>query len=176
MAEHADTMIVHAHLFTMRGEGVGYLADGAMAIRNGRIVATGTTAVLTEQFAATETMDASDCAVLPGLIDAHMHTPLAILRGVAQDVNQWMQKALAPYASHISREGAQAGSRLNILEALKAGTTTFVDYSGPFPGWAAFYEAIGVRARLTPTINALPPGGMAGWKVGDLYPLDDRVG
>ncbi|MBT3712886.1 MAG: amidohydrolase family protein, partial [Anaerolineae bacterium] len=34
----------------------------------------------------------------------------------------------------------------------------------------------GVRARLTPTINAMPPGGMVGWKVGDLYPLDSEVG
>jgi len=33
-----------------------------------------------------------------------------------------------------------------------------------------------VRARLTPTINALPSGGMAGWKIGDLYPLDETVG
>ena len=51
--------------------------------------------------------------------------------------------------------------RLNVLEALKAGTTTHFDYA-----------QIGVRARLTPRINVLPPGGMASWKVGDLYPLD----
>ena len=172
MTEYADTFVSHAHLFTMRGEGVGYVADGAVAVRDGRIAAVGATAELAARFDATEQIDASGCAVLPGLIDAHMHTPLAIVRGVAQDVAHWMQRALAPYSRHITPAAALAGSRLNVLEALKAGTTTLVDYTRPFPGWADFFAQVGVRARLTPTINAMPPGGMAGWKVGDLYPLD----
>jgi 5-methylthioadenosine/S-adenosylhomocysteine deaminase len=105
-----------------------------------------------------------------------MHTPLAIVRGVAQDVTHWMQRALSPYSRHITPAAALAGTRLNVLEALKAGTTTFVDYTKPVPGWAEVFSQVGVRARLTPTINALPPGGMAGWKVGDLYPLDPATG
>lgn len=76
---------------------------------------------------------------------------------------------------HLFPSALQAGSTLNILEALRAGTTTFGDYSRPFAGWAAFYAEVGVRARLTLTINALPAGGMAGWKVGDLYLLDQTV-
>jgi 5-methylthioadenosine/S-adenosylhomocysteine deaminase len=173
---HADTLITHAHMFTMQGDGVGYVADGALAVQGARIAAVGTTAELTKRFRVTEVLDASGCALLPGLIDAHMHTPWAIARGVAQDVTHWMQKALAPYARHLTREASLAGTRLNVVEALKAGTTTMVDYVKPFPGWAEVFEAVGVRARLTPTINALPPGGMAGWKLGDLYPLDAEAG
>jgi 5-methylthioadenosine/S-adenosylhomocysteine deaminase len=90
---------------------------------------------------------------------------------VAQDVAHWMQRALAPYSRHITPPASLAGTRLNVLEALKAGTTTLVDYARPHPGWPEIFVQAGVRARLTPTINALPPGGMAGWKVGDLYPL-----
>jgi len=176
MPEQADTLVIRAHLFTLRGEGVGYIADGAVAVREGRIAAVGTTVELVTRFQAIETIDASDCAVLPGLIDAHMHTPLAIVRGVAQDVSHWMQRALAPYSRHITPEAALAGMRLNVLEALKAGTTTFVDYTRPIPGWGEVFDKVGVRARLTPTINALPPGGMAGWKVGDLYPFDLAAG
>jgi 5-methylthioadenosine/S-adenosylhomocysteine deaminase len=176
MSERTDTLITHAHLFTLQGEGVGYVADGAVAVEGSRIAAVGPTAELTSRFRAAETIDASGCAVLPGLIDAHMHTPLAIVRGVAQDVRHWMQRALAPYSRHITPAAALAGSRLNVLEALKAGSTTFVDYTRPVPGWAESFVQVGVRARLTPTINALPLGGMAGWKVGDLYPLDQATG
>jgi 5-methylthioadenosine/S-adenosylhomocysteine deaminase len=176
MSERTDTLITHAHLFTLQGEGVGYVADGAVAVEGSRIAAIGATAELTARFRASETIDASNCAVLPGLIDAHMHTPLAIVRGVAQDVRHWMQRALAPYSRHITPAAALAGSRLNVLEALKAGTTTLVDYTRPVPGWAESFVQVGVRARLTPTINALPPGGMAGWKLGDLYPLDQAAG
>ena len=172
MSEHIDTLVTHAHLFTMQGEGVGYMADGAVGIRGSLIVAVGSTSELESRFQADDRIDASNCAVLPGLIDAHMHTPDAIVRGVAQDVSHWMQKALAPYMRHMTPEAALAGVKLNVLEALKAGTTTMGDYARPVPGWAHVFLRIGVRARLTPTINALPPGGMAGWKVGDLYPFD----
>ena len=176
MHENIDTLIAHAHLFTMAGEGVGYVPDGAVAIRGNRIVATGATANLEDRYRARENIDATGCAVLPGLIDAHMHTPLAIVRGVAQDVTHWMQRALAPYSRHITPEAALAGTRLNVLEALKAGTTTMVDYARPVPGWAESFDRAGVRARLTPTINAMPASGMAGWKLGDLYPLDPATG
>jgi 5-methylthioadenosine/S-adenosylhomocysteine deaminase len=176
MAETVDMLITHAHLFTMRGDGVGYVGDGAVAVKGSRVAAVGPTAELKARFCARETIDAEGCAVLPGLIDAHMHTPLAIVRGVAQDVAHWMQRALAPYSRHLTPEAALAGSQLNVLEALKAGTTTLVDYARPVLGWAEIFEGVGVRARLTPTINALPAGGMAGWKVGDLYPFDLTAG
>jgi 5-methylthioadenosine/S-adenosylhomocysteine deaminase len=174
--EGVDTLIAHAHLFTMQGQGVGYVADGAVAVKGSRIAAVGPITELAARFQAVETIDASHCAVLPGLVDAHMHTRLAIVRGVAQDVAHWMQKALAPYSRHITPEAALAGTRLSVLEALKAGTTTFGDYAKPVPGWAEAFAQVGVRARLTPTISALPPGGMAGWKVGDLYPFALEAG
>jgi len=176
MAETTDILITHAHLFTMGGKGVGYVPDGAVAVRDGRITAVGSTPDLTKHFQPTEVIDASDCAVLPGLIDAHMHTPYAVVRGVAQDVRNWMQTALAPYSHYITPSAALAGTQLNVLEALKAGSTTLVDFAKPYPGWAEVFERTGVRARLTPTINALPPESMAGWKVGALYPLDPAVG
>ncbi|MCX7668663.1 MAG: amidohydrolase family protein, partial [Anaerolineae bacterium] len=176
MNEYADILVTHGHLFTMQGEGVGYIPDGAVAITGSRIAAVGPTAELVGRFAVGRELDASGCAVLPGLIDAHMHTTWAIARGVAQDVTHWMQKALAPYARHMTPESALAGAKLNILEALKAGTTTMGDYTRPMPGWAEFFAQVGVRARLTPTINAMPPGGMAGWKLGDLYPFDLAAG
>ncbi len=176
MPECVDLLVQHAYLFTMSGPGVGYVPDGAVAVRESQIVAVGPTDELGERFEAGEVLDATNCAVLPGLIDAHMHTPLAIARGVAQDVRHWMQLALAPYSRHVTLEATGAGSRLNVLEALKAGTTTQVDYTRPFPGWAEFFGNVGVRARLTPTINALPRGGMAGWKVGELYPFDEEAG
>jgi len=176
MAESVDTLFVHAHLFTMEGRGVGYQADGAVAVRGNRIVDTGSTASLEKRYAPAERIDAAAHALLPGLIDAHMHTPWAVVRGVAQDVAHWMQKGLAPFSRHLHREAALAGTWLALLEALKSGTTTLGDYATPIEGWADIFAAAGVRAVLTPTINALPPGEMAGWRMGDLYPLNDDVG
>lgn len=171
-----DTLILHAHMLTMQGSGVGYVADGAVAVSGERLVAVGASSELSAQFVAARVIDASGHALLPGLIDAHMHTPWAVVRGVAQDVAHWMQAGLAPYARHLTPAASLAGTRLNVLEALKAGTTTMGDYAKPMPGWAEIFVDMGVRACLTPTINALPPGGMAGWRIGDLYALDGAAG
>ena len=56
----------------MQGDGVGYMPDGAVAIRSQRIVAVGPASEL-QALQAAHTIDATDCAVLPGLIDAHNH-------------------------------------------------------------------------------------------------------
>ncbi|MGC8838986.1 MAG: amidohydrolase family protein [Anaerolineae bacterium] len=176
MAEHVDFLLIHAHLLTMQGPGVGYIKDGAVAVQGDRITAVGPTDDLLQRFTADEVLDSTGYAVLPGLVDAHLHSPESLLRGVAQDVSHWMQLALDPYLRHVGPEEALAGVRLSVLEGLKAGTTTFSDYTSPIPGWPEFYERLGVRARLTPKINALPATGMAGLKVGDLYPFDEARG
>jgi len=71
--EHADILITHGHLFTMQGEGVGYIPDGAVAVIGSRIAAVGPTVELAGRFRADRVIEARDCAVLPGLIDAHNH-------------------------------------------------------------------------------------------------------
>ena len=111
MTEFVDTLIIHAHLLTMQGAGVGYIHDGAVAVHGSRIAAVGPTPELVSRFAAAETLDAAGFAVLPGLIDAHLHSPEALHRGVAQDVGHWMQLALAPYLrSHLARRSPGRGA------------------------------------------------------------------
>ena len=163
MAQSVDLLITHAHLFTMEGSGVGYVPDGAVAISGTRIAAAGPTSEVRARYSGLQTIDASHCAVLPGLIDAHMHTPEAVMRGVAQDVAHWMQGALAPYERCLDDAARLAGTQLSVLEGLKAGTTTFGDFTAPYPGWAETYAQFGVRGRLTPKVNALPP---AAWRGG----------
>lgn len=53
------------------------ISDGAVAIDKGRILATGSTADVTKNFAAAQTLDASCKAVCPGFVDAHTHVVYA---------------------------------------------------------------------------------------------------
>ena len=50
MRQHVDMMITHAHLFSMQGDGVGYIADGALALKGCLIEAVGTTEELSAHF------------------------------------------------------------------------------------------------------------------------------
>ena len=172
----SDYLFTNAHLLTMQGTGVGYIKNGAVAVENGRIVAVGKTADLQKNISAKETIDAKQMCIMPGLIDGHMHASYAVVRGVAQDVWNWMQAGLAPYHKYMDQPAFLAGTRTCVLEGIKAGTTLFGDYAWPMDGWGEVFANAGVRAMLTARINALPAQGMAGLKIGDLYPFDEQRG
>lgn len=170
-----DTLVIHADLFTMGGSGVGYVDDGAVAIDRNRIVAVGSTTELVKDYTAEETIDATNMMVLPGFIDAHMHSSLAIFRGLAQDTRLWMHRGIGPVGPYLNRDNEVAGSRMNILEALAAGTTTFCDQSDPILEIVPFYEKLGARARLTCKVHEVASSKHK-LKEGDLYPFDPAVG
>ncbi len=44
-----------------------------------------------------QTIDATGCLVMPGLIDVHMHSAATVARGLAQEVSAWMGSA---YGTH----------------------------------------------------------------------------
>lgn len=129
MAETIDLLLTHATVVTMDAEG-SVLRDGAVAIRGREIVAVGATATLAEQFSAGETVDCSGCAIIPGLINAHAHVPMSLLRGLVADVqlDVWLLGYMFPVESKfVTPEFSYVGTRLSCAEMIKSGTTTFVD-------------------------------------------------
>ncbi|MCP4750919.1 MAG: amidohydrolase [Proteobacteria bacterium] len=151
-----DILIKNGEIFTMSGEGAGYIEDGAVAIDGNKIAAVGPTADLEKEYQAERTVDATMKAVLPGLIDGHLHTSIALTRGVAQDGPIWAE-GVDPYIDQMDLDGIKAGAQLAAVEAIRAGTTTLADY-GPGVALAApIYEEIGVRAALSGLIRELPP-------------------
>ena len=77
-----DMIVETHHMFTMKGDGVGYEEGKAVAVDKGKIVAIGTKGEIAKAYEADEVIDGSGHIVLPGLIDAHMHTTSSALRGV----------------------------------------------------------------------------------------------
>lgn len=157
-----DIFIEHGTLLTMRGEGVGALEDGAIAIEDGRIIDVGRTHRLKRLHRGAEwVFNARGKAVLPGFIDAHIHTSLTLLRGEAQDVPEieWMLKTVAPFTKYITSEHRVAGAALGVLEAIKAGTTTLGEVGLDLDEITSrVYKPSGIRACLAPLINEIGPG------------------
>jgi 5-methylthioadenosine/S-adenosylhomocysteine deaminase len=146
----------------MKGEGIGSLINGAIAIEGQNIVAVGKTDDLLKEYGSSEhIIDASGKAVLPGFVDGHIHTGLSLVRGMAQDVPEieWMLKTMAPFTNNLNPEHRIIGSKVGVLEALKAGTTTFGEI-GANMGLVAdeVFIPAGVRANLANTINEIGPG------------------
>ncbi len=161
----------------MQGEGVHVIDDGALAIEDSRIIAVGKSNEVERDFSGDIVIDATRKAVLPGLIDAHIHTSLSLLRGVAQDVaeTEWMHKTIDPFKKHYTNEAEIIGSKLCVIEGLKAGTTCFGDYGSGMANLAQdVYQPVGVRANLCSTINELSAERRR--EASELYHFDNDVG
>ena len=77
-----------------------------------------------------ETIDASGKIVIPGLINAHTHAAMTLLRGYADDypLKEWLEKYIWPAeAKYMNANTIRLGTQLAILEMLAGGTTFFND-------------------------------------------------
>ncbi len=175
-----DWLFANAHVLTMEGDGVGYVPDGAVAVTGNRIVAVGPTEQVRRELAAAgetrieQEVDCREYVVMPGLIDAHIHTQLGLLRGIAQDMHDWMMRGIMPYLLELKPRWQQLSAELSIMEGLMAGTTTFGDFlSFPDPQLFHFYERSGIRVRPILPVHEIGPALLSG---GELYQLDKHMG
>ena len=102
-------------------------------------------------FAPRETVSRPDAALIPGLVNAHTHNPMTLLRGVADDLplKVWLQQHIWPIeAAVIGPDFVADGITLAIAEMLRGGTTC-VNENYFFPDvQAATYKRHGFRARV----------------------------
>jgi len=106
------------------------LADHAIAIDAGRIVALLPSETARATFDPRSRVTLPDHLVTPGLINAHTHAAMALLRGVGDDLplGRWLQERIWPLeAALVSEEFVYDGTRLAALEMLRAGTTCCSD-------------------------------------------------
>ena len=66
----ADLLVYNARIYTVDN---GFSIAEAMAIKDGKVITTGTTASLKNRYAATTDLDAEGKFIYPGFIDAHAH-------------------------------------------------------------------------------------------------------
>jgi 5-methylthioadenosine/S-adenosylhomocysteine deaminase len=81
-------------------------------------------------FQAKETIDASGCIVMPGLVNTHTHLPMVCFRGMADDLPlmEWLTKNIWPAEMRfVNKKMVYDGATLAMAEMLLSGTTTFCD-------------------------------------------------
>jgi 5-methylthioadenosine/S-adenosylhomocysteine deaminase len=148
--EACDLLIEAGHVVPVVPHGV-VLEDHAVAVRDGVIVAVLPTAEARARFEAADVVSRSDAALVPGLVNAHTHNPMTLLRGVADDLPlmQWLQGHIWPIeGAVIGPEFVADGVTLAIAEMLRGGTTC-CNENYFFPDvQAATYKRYGFRARI----------------------------
>ncbi len=106
------------------------LEHHSLAVRSGRIEAILPTAEAQQRFRAEETVDLPGHALIPGLINAHTHAAMNLLRGLADDLPlmTWLNEHIWPAERRwVSEEFVHDGTQMALLEMLRSGTTCFND-------------------------------------------------
>ncbi len=145
-----DLLIEARYVVPIQPHGV-VLDHHAVAIRGGEILAVLPIAEARGRFEAKDTVSRPEGALIPGLINAHCHNPMTLMRGVADDLplEQWLQDHIWPIEGAVmGPEYVADGIELAIAEMLRGGTTC-CNENYFFPDvQAATYKRHGFRARV----------------------------
>ena len=98
-----------------------------------------------------EVIQAEGMAAMPGLINAHQHSPMSLLRGFSDDLKlmDWLAKKMFPAEARMTPEDIYWGAKLAMAEMIRSGTTAFADMYIRMDEIATAVEETGMRASLT---------------------------
>ncbi|MGB5733872.1 MAG: TRZ/ATZ family hydrolase [Thiohalocapsa sp.] len=123
-------LLIHADWILPVDAADSSLAQHSLAIDQGRIAALLPRAEAEQQVQAKRVLELPDHVLIPGLINAHTHSPMTLLRGLADDLPlmTWLHEHIWPAeARWVDTEFVADGTRLAALEMLRGGVTCFND-------------------------------------------------
>ena len=163
----ADLIITRAHIVTMNAARE-VIEDGAIIIRDSRIVAIGSSSIAAN-YSAAKTIDARGDLVFPGLINTHTHASMTVFRGLGDDVPDRLRRFIFPLEKNlIDRELVYWGALHGFVEMIEGGVTTAVDMYYFEDEVARAAKLVGIRGVLGQSIlnfptpdSPVPYGGLA---------------
>ena len=162
---HCDVLLTGATLLTM-DDGFTVHRDGWLAVTGDRIEAVGSAP---PDFSARETVECGGRIVMPGLVNAHTHAPMALLRGLADDLrlDVWLMGYMMPVEREfVSEEFVALGTRLACAEMIRSGITCFADMYYFEDAVATAAAGAGLRACCGQTVLRFPAPDAASYEEG----------
>ncbi|QGP91094.1 Atrazine chlorohydrolase [Neomoorella glycerini] len=127
--KEVDLIVVGGTIVTMDAART-IIFNGALAIEGSKIVAMGTSAEITAAYKGRKLINAKGHYIFPGLINSHTHLFQTLLKGLAADtpLQTWIARLITPVVPLLSEEDCYYAAQLGILEAIRSGTTTLLDF------------------------------------------------
>lgn len=158
MTQKVNTLFTNAFVLTMDGSLTQY-SPGAVAVNGDSIVAVGLEQDITREYSSDEVVDCGGKVLMPGLINAHTHVPMTLLRGLADDLrlDVWLMGYMMPVEREfVSPEFVRLGTLLACAEQIRSGITTFNDMYYFEEDVAQAAADAGVRAVCGQTVMKFP--------------------
>lgn len=143
--------ILHARWILPVTESDTLLHDHCIIIEDGRISAIIPSAQARQDFSASIEKTYSNHLLMPGLINAHTHSPMSLFRGMSDDLalDDWLKNHIWPAEKKwVSDEFVHDGSELAIAEMIRSGTTCFNDMYFFPEVTARIARDVGIRACI----------------------------
>jgi len=156
--KQADLIFRNAHVLTM-DEDYHIYNPGAVVIVGDSILDVGAESTILQNYQADEILDCKEKILMPGLINAHTHVPMTLLRGLADDLrlDVWLMGYMMPVEREfVSPEFVRLGTKLACAESIRSGVTTFVDMYYFESDIAAATADSGLRAICSQTVLKFP--------------------
>jgi len=143
--------------------------EGAVVVKGNAIAAVGPAADLAGRYEAKEVLDCTGQVVIPGLVNAHTHAPMSLLRGLADDLRPelWLHGYMLPVEREfVSSEFCYWGTLLSCAEMIRSGVTCFADMYYYEDEVARAIAEAGMRAVCAETLMKLSTPDAASYDEG----------
>lgn len=150
-AQKSVDSLIHARWIITVDTYDNVLEQHSIAITQGRIVAILPTFEAQKIYSAKTIFEFPGHAILPGLINAHTHASMSLLKGIADDLplKEWLEGHIWPLERQfMSTEFVYAGTQLAIAEMLRGGVTCFNDMYFFPEAVADAARSAGIRASI----------------------------
>ena len=161
-----DTILAHGTVITMDAA-FTLINDGAVAIRGDSIAAISPTDQILRDHTATAVIDCHNCAIMPGLVNAHTHVPMTLLRGLADDLrlDVWLMGYMMPVEREfVTPDFVRLGTLLGCAEMIRSGITAFADMYYFEDAIAEATVQAGLRGVLAQTVLKFPAPDAASYE------------
>ena len=158
MTQNAEIIIKNSILLTMDANLTIY-EPGAIAIQGDQILAVGLEADICQQYTSGYFIDCQGKVLMPGLINAHTHAAMTLLRGLADDLrlDVWLMGYMMPVERQfVSPDFVRLGTRLACAEMIRSGVTCFADMYYFEDDVAQATAEAGLRAVCAQTVLKFP--------------------
>lgn len=153
-------ILIRAMILPMTGP-EDFYPEGEIAVEGERILSAGPKGSAPADFVPDRILELPNDVVMPGLINAHTHAAMTMLRSYADDLPlmPWLREKVWPFEDKLSDEDIYWGTLLALAEMIQSGTTTMLDmYAGMNRVGDAVLEA-GTRAVLSRGMIGNAPDG-----------------
>ncbi|MCK4961235.1 MAG: amidohydrolase family protein, partial [Anaerolineales bacterium] len=153
-----DKILTNSIIVTMDDD-YRILPGGALAVDDDTIVAVGPEEDVLGSYSAPEVIDCGGRIIIPGLINAHTHAAMTLLRGLEDDrrLDVWLLAYIMPVEREfVNPVFCRLGTQLACAEMIRGGVTCFTDMYYFEDAVAAATAEIGMRAVCSQTVLKFP--------------------